>query len=568
MLNRIDIRNFAIVEQVAVELGDGMTVLTGETGAGKSILIDALNLALGDRADSGVVRHGAERAEITASFIIDNIEAAQHWLTARELDAGGDCLMRRTVTHDGRSKGYINGQPVPMQALRELGEMLVDIHGQHEHQSLLRPEMQRQLLDDYAGHGALVNELAALYQHWKNACHDLQNLTRVASERTARRELLHYQVQELEVLNLGEAELEELSEEHIRLNHAAKLLDACQAQLQNLYENDEVSALNLLTHAVREFEQLQQLDKRLAATTELLATGVIQVQEGVTELRHYVDNLELDPARLSLIDQRLANVHELARKHKVAPAELPLLLVKLAQELTELKDADVRLDHLQTEITRAAGAYRDLAHKLSSSRAKAAHELAERVSANMQQLNMPGGRFESILEPLADEQFSASGSERVEFRVSANPGQPLRPLAKVASGGELSRISLAIQVITAQNGRIPTLIFDEVDVGIGGGVAEIVGQQLRALSNNRQVLCVTHLPQVAAQGHNHIQVSKQTAQDHTRITLNTLPMAKRREEIARMLGGVKITEQTVSHAQEMLESAQLQERKPNKRKTK
>ncbi|MEO5702913.1 MAG: DNA repair protein RecN, partial [Gammaproteobacteria bacterium] len=406
------------------------------------------------------------------------------------------------------------------------------------------------------------------YQHWKNACHDLQNLTRVASERTARRELLHYQVQELEVLNLSEAELEELSEEHIRLNHAAKLLDACQAQLQNLYENDEVSALNLLTHAVREFEQLQQLDKRLAATTELLATGVIQVQEGVTELRHYVDNLELDPARLSLIDQRLANVHELARKHKVAPAELPLLLVKLAQELTELKDADVRLDHLQTEITRAAGAYRDLAHKLSSSRAKAAHELAERVSANMQQLNMPGGRFESILEPLADEQFSASGSERVEFRVSANPGQPLRPLAKVASGGELSRISLAIQVITAQNGRIPTLIFDEVDVGIGGGVAEIVGQQLRALSNNRQVLCVTHLPQVAAQGHNHIQVSKQTAQDHTRITLNTLPMAKRREEIARMLGGVKITEQTVSHAQEMLESAQLQERKPNKRKTK
>ncbi|MEO5573915.1 MAG: DNA repair protein RecN [Gammaproteobacteria bacterium] len=568
MLNHIDIRNFAIVEQVSLTLDSGMTVLTGETGAGKSILIDALNLALGDRADSGVIRHGAERADISASFTIEGIDAAQQWLTERELNVDSDCLIRRTISRDGRSKGYINGQPVAMQTLRELGEMLVDIHGQHEHQSLLRPDMQRQLLDDYAGHASLVNEVAEVHRHWQDAVHDLQTLTRAANARNSRQELLTYQVRELEILNLGEAELEELNEEHSRLSHAAKLLEACRTQLQNLYENDEASALTLLTHATHEFAQLQQFDKRLAATHELISSAAIQVQEGTAELRRYLDSLELDPARLNLIDQRLTSIHELARKHKAAAADLPPLLIELGKELAALNDADVRLDQLQTEIKRAEEDYCGLAAQLSDSRAKAARELAERVSANMQQLSMAGGRFEPVLQPLTEEQFSATGRERVEFYVSANPGQPLRPLAKVASGGELSRISLAIQVITAQNGRIPTLIFDEVDVGIGGGVAEIVGRQLRALSESHQVLCVTHLPQVAAQGHNHIQVSKHANQDITGIELQLLQMPERRTEIARMLGGVKITGQTLAHAEEMLEGAQQPQREGKNRKIK
>ncbi len=566
MLNHIDIRHFAIIDRVALELGSGMTVLTGETGAGKSILIDALNLALGDRADVGVIRHGCERAEITASFDIGTVAAAQAWLKEHELDADTACLMRRVISQDGRSKGFINGSPVTLQSLRELGEMLVDIHGQHEHQSLLRPDIQRQLLDDFAGHTPLVNEIAALYQRWKDTNRDLHNMTRAADDRIARCELLTYQARELETLNLSEAELDELNEEHTRLSHAAKLLEVCQTELQTLYENDETAALGLVNHAVRELAQLQQFDKRLASPHELLAGAAIQIQEGVNELRHYLDGLELDPARLNWIEQRLASVHDLARKHKVPPRELPPLLVKLQHELAELQDVDVHRDQLQADIKRIEATYRELAKKLSSGRAIAARQLAEQVSANMQRLSMPGGRFEPVLEPLAGEQFSLSGMERVEFMVSANPGQPLRPLTKVASGGELSRISLAIQVITAQNGRIPTLIFDEVDVGIGGGVAETVGQQLRTLSQSRQVLCVTHLPQVAAQGHSHIQVSKQIRNDSTEISLAQLALPERRHEIARMLGGVKITEQTLLHAAEMLESGQQQGAKTKKQK--
>jgi len=523
-----------------------------------------LNLALGDRADVGVIRHGCERAEITASFDISAVAAAQAWLKEHELDADAACLMRRIISQDGRSKGFINGSPVTMQSLRELGEMLVDIHGQHEHQSLLCADIQRQLLDDFAGHTPLVNEIAALYQRWKDVSRDLHNMTRAADDRIARYELLNYQAHELEALNLSETELDELNEEHTRLSHAARLLEVCQTELQSLYENDETAALSLVNHAVRELAQLQEFDKRLASTHELLAGAAIQIQEGVNELRHYLDGLELDPTRLNWIEQRLTSVHDLARKHKVAPRELPPLLVKLQHELTELQDVDVRRDQLQADIKRIETTYRELAKKLSSGRATAARKLAEQVSANMQQLNMPGGRFEPVLEPLPDEQFSPGGMERVEFMVCANPGQPLRPLTKVASGGELSRISLAIQVITAQNGRIPTLIFDEVDVGIGGAVAEIVGQQLHALSQSRQVLCVTHLPQVAAQGHHHLQVNKQTGKGVTQISLKELSSAERADEIARMLGGVKITEQTRLHALEMLEGAQLKEQKLKK----
>ncbi|MEW6354550.1 MAG: DNA repair protein RecN, partial [Pseudomonadota bacterium] len=376
---------------------------------------------------------------------------------------------------------------------------------------------------------------------------------RAAAERGARLDLLRYQVQELQALQLGDTEIAEINEEHTRLAHAAKLLEACHGALQTLYENDDASVLSLLGHSARELEQARQFDERLGAAHELLNGAVIQIQEGVSELRRYLDAMEVDPERLQWLEQRLGGIHDLARKHRVTPEELPQRLTQLAEELATLQHADTRLEQLQSEIEQAQSAYRAAAAKLSTGRATAARALSERVSTAMQQLNMAGGRFEVKLEPLGAEQFSAHGAERVEFLVSANPGQPLKPLNKVASGGELSRISLAIQVITARSGRIPTLIFDEVDVGIGGGVAEIVGAQLRGLGKTRQVLCVTHLPQVAAQGHQHIQVSKQTRRDTTHVTLRKLENAERRDEIARMLGGVQITPQTLAHAEEMLE---------------
>ncbi|HLA74321.1 MAG TPA: DNA repair protein RecN [Gammaproteobacteria bacterium] len=566
MLTHIDIRDVAIVERLELELDAGMTVLTGETGAGKSILIDALNLALGDRADAGVIRHGCERAEVTASFDIRSLAAAQAWLQEHDIEVDDTCLLRRSITREGRSKGFINGSAVPMQSLRELGELLVDIHGQHEHQSLLRADMQRQLLDDYAGHGALLNDISMAYQCWNTASRQLQDLNRAAAERSTRLDMLRYQVRELEALNLGETELDELNEEHARLANASKLIEACHVALQNLSENEDASALSLLAHSVRELEQLEQFDKRLAAANELLASASIQIQEGAAELRRYVDNMELDPQRLQWIEQRLGSVYELARKHRITPDELPARLGLLSDELAELDNADIRLGQLQDEIAAAEKDYKQRAAQLSASRAQAACDLEQRVSKAMQQLSMAGGRFAVSLEPVAEQQLSATGMERVEFLVSANPGQPLKALNKVASGGELSRISLAIQVITAQSGRIPTLIFDEVDVGIGGGVAEIVGQQLRSLSQSRQVLCVTHLPQVAAQGHHHIQVSKQTHKDITKVILDTLSETERRDEIARMLGGVKITDQTLAHAEEMLQHAQLKAAKVKKTK--
>jgi len=567
MLTHIAIRDFALIEHLELELAPGMTVLTGETGAGKSVLIDALNLALGDRADGGVIRHGCERAEVSASFDIGALPAARQWLIEHDLEGDDTCLLRRIVTREGRSKGYINASAVPMQALQELGEMLVDIHGQHAHQALLRHDVQRQLLDDYAGVNALVNEVAATYQRWKNTRHDLEELSRARADRDARLELLRYQVQELHALNPSQTELQELDAEHARLANAAKLLEAAQRAVQTLYDDEQGSALGLLSHTVRELEALQAYDRRLAPVHELLNGAAIQMQEGVSELRHYLDNAELDPARLAWVEQRLADLHDLARKHRLRPEELPALALRLADELHTLQGADQRLEQLQKEVDAMADVYRALAERLSAARAQAAQTLSEQVSAALPRLGMQGGHVQDDLHVLDPAQPSAHGMERVEFLVSANPGQPPKPLNKVASGGELSRISLAIQVIAAQSARIPTLIFDEVDVGIGGGVAEIVGGQLRALSQTRQVLCVTHLAQVAAQGAHHVQVSKQTRKDATTITLTPLSPAQRRDEIARMLGGVQITAQTLAHAAEMLERGQLSAPKPKKTKT-
>ena len=554
MLHHIHIRHFAIVDELNLDFAPGMTVLTGETGAGKSILLDALTLALGDRADSGTIRQGEERAEISVEFDIRGLADVARWLQEQELDEDGECLIRRTLSADGRSKGFINGRPVPMQSLRELGEMLVDIHGQHAHQALLRRGAQRQALDDFAAHQNLLDETRNQFQRWRQLRDRLDALSASQAQRDSQLDLLRYQVQELQNLDLGETELPGLEEEHERLAHLNQLLEGGQQILHGLSEAEDGALADGLERAAAELERLQHHDPSLGNIVEAVRGAAIQAREAAGELRDYVEGLSLDPERLQEIDQRLGSIHELARKHHVAPEELPALRSRLEQELDGLENADVQLEQVTRELAATEAAYLAAAQKLSASRQRAAKKLAKAVTDNMQRLGMKDGRFEIDLQ--AQEGFGETGLERVEFLVSANPGQPPQPLAKVASGGELARISLAIQVITVGTTSIPTLIFDEVDVGIGGGIAEIVGRLLRELGRERQVLCVTHQPQVASLAHHHLQVSKQRGKKTTVTEVAPLSDEARVDEIARMLGGLEITEQTLSHAREMIERGQ------------
>jgi DNA repair protein RecN (Recombination protein N) len=553
MLRHIHIRHFAIVDQLELELAPGMTVLTGETGAGKSILLDALGLALGDRADTGIMRNPDERAEVTVDFDIQALKHVKHWLVEHELDDDEQCLIRRTINKDGRSKGYINGRPAPMQLLRELGEMLVDIHGQHAHQSLLKRDIQRQALDDFAAHEKLLAETESLFLQWKSQQEQLAQLQASHAQREDRLELLRYQVGELEALALQPGEVAELDAEHDRLANLNQLMEGSQ-QVVHALSDDEDSLLVRLETMSSQIERLKIHDNRLGSASEALQSAAIQASEAAHELRAYLDGLTLDPARLQEVNERLSTLHDLARKHGCTPETLPQLLEQLQEELADLDNAHVHLDTQQNELAQTEARYQDTAKQLSDSRAKSAKKLGTMVSKNMAQLGMKDGKFEIRLIP--KEHFSNTGLEHVEFYVTTNPGQAPQPMAKVASGGELSRISLAIQVIIAGKGRIPTLIFDEVDVGIGGGIAEIVGRLLRNLSNQRQVLCVTHQPQVASLAHQHLQVSKQTQRKTTQTSVAELDPEARVDEIARMLGGVEITEQTLSHAREMVEMGQ------------
>lgn len=555
MLAHIHIRDFAIVDELELELVSGMTALTGETGAGKSILVDALGLALGDRAGAEAIRHGAERAEVTATFRIGALPELQAWLTSHDLDADDDCQVRRVVGREGRSRAYINGRPVPVQQLREIGELLADIHGQHEHQSLLRREVQRDILDAFAEHGDDLAALAAVHRDHRARSEELEHLRGAARDRGARSELLRFHIQELEALDLGPDELPRLHEEHGRLANAGRLLESCRRAVAALYE-DEVSATGLLGHAHAELGELLRFDPKLQPVCELLDNALIQAREASDELRAYTDRVDLDPGRLDWLDQRLAAIQQVARKHRVKPEELPELLERSRAELARLDHADEHFDALERDIARLAAQFEALALKVRARRLQAAGELGRRITAAMHELGMPGGRFEIALEALSPGELTRHGLDRIEFRVSANPGQPPAPLTKVASGGELSRISLAIQVIATRGSGIPTLVFDEVDTGIGGGIAEVVGRQLRALGERRQVLCVTHLPQVAAQAHQHCQVQKLTGGETTRTRIRRLSDAERVDEIARMLGGLEVTAQTRAHAEEMIQRAQ------------
>ena len=554
MLSHILIQDLAVVSALELELGPGMTALTGETGAGKSILIDALGLALGDRADAGMIRAGRERAEVAASFDLGAVPAARDWLAEQDLAEDGDCAIRRLLPASGRSRAYINGRLASGTQLQSLGEHLVDIHGQHAHQSLLRPAAQRDLLDGYAGQTSQVRELAGRFRDYRAREERLRALLTQGAERAARLDLLRFQVEELEGLGLTAQDIEELDREQRRLAHLGLLQGTAGRLLDALYDG-EGALRDQLGRAETELDGLLSFDERLGEVRDLIAGAAIQVEEAASGLRQYLDGLELDPALLEQVEARLAQVHDLARKYRVLPHELPETLDRLRGELAGLEGDEVSLDMLTQERDGAWQRYREQALALSAARQAAGARLSATVTAAMAELSMKGGRFEVQLTRLAEDAASSQGLDRVEFLVSANPGQPLQPLAKVASGGELSRISLCIQVATAECAAIPTLVFDEVDVGIGGAVAEVVGRLLRALGERRQVLCVTHLPQVAAQAHHHLQVRKETRDGQTHTHITRLDAAARIDEIARMLGGTTITEKTLAHAREMIERA-------------
>ena len=552
MLTHIHIWNFAIVEALDIELESGLSVLTGETGAGKSILLDALGLALGDRADSTVIRHGQERAEISVTFDTSKAKNAESWLKQHELDSEHECIIRRTVNAKGPSKAFINGKPATLHQLRELAEMLVDLHGQHEHQSLLKADVQQQLLDDYANHSDLVNQVTTSFKQWNKLNSEFKKLSSAKNEQDHRLDLLKYQVNELEILNLQVGESEKLDSEYKRLSNASLLLQTAEQTLQALEDNNKGAISQQLSHFTSELEQLAKTDNELNEISTLLDNAMIQISEASSELHQYIDSLEMDPQRLSFLDERISSIHNLARKHQVAPDELPTLFEQLEKELDAIENADIHLEQLQHEISQAETDYKKAAKALTKSRTKVAKILSSKVSENMQELGMEGGAFEVALNEYNHDSFHNNGNEQTEFLVSANPGSPAKSLSKVASGGEISRISLAIQVIAAESTRIPTLIFDEVDVGIGGRVAEIVGLKLRQLAQHRQVICVTHLAQVAALGQHHLQVSKQSDSATTISQINYLDQTQRVNELARMMGGIEITQQTLSHAEEML----------------
>lgn len=552
MLTHLTVTNVAITAELAIDLQAGTTVITGETGAGKSVLLEALGLTLGDRADAGLVRQGCEQATITAAFDISNIDDAKQWLQQRDLlQEGDDCLLRRTIHREGRSRAYINGCPVTLQELRQLGEYLIDIHSQHAHQALLRKEQQRQLLDDFADNQSLLQDIQQLSRDFQQRQQQLQHAESQRDEQSARAQLLGYQLEELDNLAITGEELAALEQEQSHLANGEELMKASQHALAVCTEG-ELNAVSILNQALQSLQKMPARHKRIEEAEQLLSSALIQTEEAASELEHYLSDFELDPQRLHEVEQRLNTVYEVARKHRVKPEQLPQLQAELQQEYDSLSGSDEDIANWQLELQQMQQQYRELADKLSQRRQRAASKLEKALRQQLAALAMENCRCEIALTPRSSEQPHPQGQEDVQFLVSTNPGQAAQALAKIASGGELSRISLAIQVITAKTRRVPTLVFDEVDVGIGGATAEVVGKLLRDLGENCQVLCVTHQAQVAARGHQHLFVHKQTKRKQTQTGLQTLSDEQKIEEIARMMGGVQISEQTLAHAREML----------------
>ncbi len=555
MLIHLQVRDFAIIDAVEIELQGGLTAMTGETGAGKSILVDAVILALGGRATSDMVRHGAERAEITATFDVAENPAACAWLAEQSLEHDGEIVLRRVIGTDGRSRLYVNGQTLPAQVVREIGSLLIDIHGQQEFLSLIRRDAQRQLVDQHGELGPLLSPVREYAEEWRRLAREHDALAAAAQERGSRLELLRYQVGELEALALAAGEVESLAEEQARLANRGKLAESARSALALAYDADGSDAHAIVSRAVGQLGSVVQFDARLGGSLRLLEEAGIAIKEAGGELAGYLDMLDVDPQRQEWVERRMAAIEELARKHRVAAGELPAQLESLASELGQLENSEITLSELQRRLAEARKRYDSGAARLSKARRGAAARLAESVTGLMALLGMPGGKFEIEVASTTTGEPSMDGIDRMEFLVSANPGQPVRPVAKVASGGELSRISLAVQVAAAHGSSRTCMIFDEIDAGVGGAVAEMVGRQLAGLGARGQVLCVTHLAQVASQADHQVRVAKLTDGRTSRMMVSELTSNERVEELARMLGGMEITRKTRDHAREMLKAA-------------
>jgi DNA repair protein RecN (Recombination protein N) len=554
MLLNLTILDLAVVKSLNLDLAQGMSVLTGETGAGKSILLTALGLALGDRADSGYVRPDCQRAEVNLEFDLVDAPKALQWLKNHELDDDQQCLIRRVVSADGRSKAYINSRAVNLQTLQALSGQLVEIHGQHAHLTLLNSDEQRRLLDVFAKTQPLLDKVNQCHKYWQQAHKELNSLLKASSEKIQREELLRYQLEELQQLDFSRYNYAGLSEEYDKLGNLEQILSTGQMQLDALYENDH-SINHSFNLSIKELTQIARYAPQLTDIVTLLSEARIQTEEAALQLRHFLKAQEADPQRMAELEQQIVLIQNLSRKHHISPDKLPELVTQLEAELDGLTHSGERIEELQQQTAQLLTQYNELAQQLSEKRQQQAKKLQKQISAMIKELGMPHGEFIVEVIQSITKTPKLNGNDTVNFLVSANVGLPPKALTKVASGGELSRISLAIQVTTASDKSTPTMIFDEVDSGIGGGIAEIVGQKLRSLSHHRQVLCVTHLPQVAAQAHHHLYVEKNNKSDITASTVRLLSDTERIPEVARMLGGVTMTANTLAHAQEMLTQA-------------
>ena len=555
MLTQLTINNFAIVRQLEIELAKGMSVITGETGAGKSIAIDALGLCLGQRIETSMVREGQERAEICATFFIEPTNPAYQWLQEQELqdpDNPSDCILRRVINADGRSKAFINSTPVSASQLKEIGQYLIHINGQHASQLLLKNDYQLQLVDTFAHHNDLLTQMREDYRAWKNLQTQVKNFQQKVAENEAKKQLLQYQVEELDEFALCPNEYLELEEDQRRLSNSEQLTQLSQSALQLLSENETVSIDSMLYRATQYIDELSELDPRYASVQTMLNDALIQVQEATSEVQHLASHIEQDPMLLQEIEQRLGQALQLARKHNVKPEELVEWHQKLKAELTALLDFSESEERLITEEKAAFEKMQHTAKQLHESRCQAAEKLAQQVTHSIKGLAMENAEF--FIEVNSDlSKVASNGADNIVFTLRSNLGQQAQPLAKVASGGELSRISLAIQVLTSDQSAIPTLIFDEVDVGISGKTASVVGKLLRQLGDKCQVLCVTHLPQVACHGHHQFNVEKFTVDDKTETKMTALSQEERVPALARLLGGSEITDLALANAQEMLD---------------
>lgn len=552
MLQELTIQNLALIEKLHLTFEAGFTTLTGETGAGKSILLDALGLALGERADSTLVRHGTPKADITADFDIHRLPSVQAWLKDNELDEDNSCLLRRTLTAEGRSKAYINGLPASVSQLKQLSAQLIDIHGQHEHQSLMHSRQQLDLLDAYAQHPTPLAQTAKNYQAWQKLNQRYEELHASQADRQSKQALLEFQLSEFDKVQPQADEFETLSEEQNTLSHASEIKQAVHNAYEAIEGDDGLT--HKLSQAIAELENVSDFSPQLSEALAQLNSIQIDCQAVADDIQAQNHHVELDPERLQQVDERLAELFGLAKKYQLDPEQLVRKHHEIREALAKLTDSDQSLDTLKQDIDRAWQNFMQAADKLHQSRRKAAKQLSDNVTAAMQTLGMENGHFQIDVD--TTDKASALGLDKVQFQVSANKGQPLQPLAKVASGGELSRISLAIQVASAEVASLPSMIFDEVDVGIGGGIAEVVGQKMQQLGRHRQVFSITHLAQVAAYGDQQLHIRKRTEKNQTKTQVQPLDESERVQELARMLGGVQLTEHTLKHAEEMLTLAQ------------